>query len=127
MRIAAAGSHPFSHWSTVAITPGPRYEKIVHDLQMVARANLVFGLHVHVAVEDNEARIQLMNGLRYFLPHIFALSVNSPFWCGNNTGWKSHRAKVFERFPRTGIPDYFGSWRDFEEFVRVLVLTSASL
>ncbi len=123
VRIAAAGTHPFSHWSTVAITPNPRYERIVHDLQMVARANLVFGLHVHVAVEDNEARIQLMNGLRYFLPHIFALSVNSPFWCGRNTGWKSYRSKVFERFPRTGIPDFFASWGEFEEFVRILVIT----
>jgi carboxylate-amine ligase len=121
--IAAAGSHPFTHWSGVPITPNPRYEKIVHDLQMVARANLVFGLHVHVGVEDNEARIQIMNAGRYFLPHVFALSVNSPFWCGNLTGWKSYRAKVFERFPRTGIPDYFGSWGEFEEFVRTLVVT----
>lgn len=121
--IGAAGTHPFTHWSKVPITPNPRYEKIVHDLQMVARANLVFGLHVHVAVEDNEARIQLMNAVRYFLPHIFALSVNSPFWCGSNTGWKSYRAKVFERFPRTGIPDYFGSWGEFEDFVRTLVVT----
>ncbi|PYV20087.1 MAG: carboxylate-amine ligase [Acidobacteria bacterium] len=123
VRIAAAGTHPFTHWSKVAITNAPRYAQIVSDLQMVARANLVFGLHVHVAVEDNEARIQLMNAVRYFLPHVFALSVNSPFWCGTNTGWKSYRAKVFERFPRTGIPDYFGSWGEFEEFVRVLVMT----
>lgn len=123
VRIAAAGTHPFSHWANVAITSSPRYEQIVHDLQMVARGNLIFGLHVHVAVEDNETRIHLMNGLRYFLPHIFALSVNSPFWCGRNTGWKSYRAKVFNRFPRTGIPDYFGSWGDFEEFVRTLVVT----
>ena len=123
VRIAAAGTHPFSHWSKVPITSTPRYERIVHDLQMVARANLVFGLHVHVAVEDNEARIQLMNAVRYFLPHVFSLSVNSPFWCGRNTGWKSYRAKVFERFPRTGLPDYFGSYGEFEDFVRILVAT----
>jgi carboxylate-amine ligase len=123
VRFAAAGTHPFTHWVNVPITPNPRYEQLVHDLQMVARANLVFGLHVHVAVEDNETRIQIMNAVRYFLPHVFALSVNSPFWCGRETGWQSYRAKVFERFPRTGIPDYFGSWGEFEDFVRTLVLT----
>jgi carboxylate-amine ligase len=122
-QIAAAGTHPFSHWSNVPITPNPRYLQLVHDLQMVARANLVFGLHVHVGVEDNETRIQIMNAVRYFLPHVFALSVNSPFWCGRNTGWQSYRAKVFDRFPRTGIPDYFGSWGEFEDFVKTLVMT----
>jgi carboxylate-amine ligase len=123
LRIAAAGTHPISHWATVPITPAARYDQIVYDLQMVARANLIFGLHVHVAVEDNETRIQIMNAARYFLPHVFALSVNSPFWCGRNTGWKSYRAKVFERFPRTGLPDYFRSWSEFDEFVQLLVQT----
>ncbi|HEY5611336.1 MAG TPA: carboxylate-amine ligase [Thermoanaerobaculia bacterium] len=125
LRICAAGTHPFSHWKDVAITADARYEKIVHDLQMVARANLIFGLHVHVAVEDNETRIQLMNAVRYFLPHIFALSVNSPFWCGHNTGWKSYRSKVFERFPRTGIPDFFRSWGEFEEYVSMLIASGS--
>ncbi len=121
--IAAAGTHPFSHWKDIPITDSPRYAQIVHDLQLVARANLVFGLHVHVALEDDEARIQIMNAARYFLPHVFALSVNSPFWCGTNTGWKSYRAKVFERFPRTGLPDYFESWGEFQEFVNLLIKT----
>ena len=84
---------------------------------MVARANLIFGLHVHVAIEDDEARIQIMNAVRYFLPHIFALSVNSPFWLGVDTGWKSYRAKVFERFPRTGIPGSTSARSRFKEFV----------
>jgi carboxylate-amine ligase len=123
LRIAAAGTHPFTHWSNVEITDHERYAKLIYDLQMVARANLIFGLHVHVAVEEPNTRIHLMNAVRYFLPHIFALSVNSPFWCGTNTGWKSYRAKVFERFPRTGIPDYFGSAGEFEDFVRTLVVT----
>ena len=123
LRIAAAGTHPISHWSNVAITDAPRYGQIIYDLQMVARANLIFGLHVHVAVEDNETRIQLMNYARYFLPHIFALSVNSPFWCGHDTGWKSYRAKVFERFPRTGIPDYFRAASEYDEYVETLVKT----
>ena len=80
-------------------------------------------MHVHVAVEDDDARIAIMNGVRYFLPHIFALSVNSPFWNGRDTGWKSFRAKVFERFPRTGIPDQFGSYGEYLEFVQTLVAT----
>ena len=124
LRIASAGTHPISHWASVPITSAARYDKIVYDLQMVARANLIFGLHVHVAIEDNETRIQIMNAARYFLPHIFALSVNSPFWCGQNTGWKSYRAKVFERFPRTGLPDFFRSWSEFDEQVQLLVRTN---
>jgi carboxylate-amine ligase len=120
-RIAAAGTHPFTHWSTIPITPDPRYEKIVYDLQMVARANLIFGLHVHVAIEDEETRVQIMNAVRYFLPHVFALSVNSPFWTGENTGWKSYRSKVFENFPRTGIPEIFSSAGEFDEMIKTLV------
>src|SRR5437764_3570222 len=124
LRIAASGTHPISHWASVPITSNERYDQIVYDLQMVARANLIFGLHVHVAIEDLETRIQVMNAARYFLPHVFALSVNSPFWCGQNTGWKSYRAKVFERFPRTGIPDYFDTVRDYDDYVDVLVKTN---
>ncbi len=122
--IAAAGTHPISHWKDVPITSHDRYDKIVYELQMLARANLVFGLHVHVAVEDPQTRIQIMNAVRYFLPHIFALSVNSPFWCGQNTGWKSYRAKVFERFPRTGLPDHFDRLADYEEYVQTLITTN---
>ena len=124
LRIASAGTHPISHWASVPITSNERYDKIVYELQMLARANLIFGLHVHVAVEDNETRIQIMNAARYFLPHVFALSVNSPFWCAQNTGWKSYRSKVFERFPRTGLPDYFRAWSDYEEYVGILVRTN---
>ncbi len=121
--IASAGTHPITHWQTVPITPGAHYDQLVQDLQTIARANLIFGLHVHVGVEDDEARIAIMNAVRYFLPHIFALSVNSPFWVGRDTGWKSFRAKIFERFPRTGIPDQFASWLEYQEFVNTLILT----
>ena len=124
LRIAAAGTHPISHWADVMMTGGARYDQILYELQMLARANLVFGLHVHVAVEDAETRIQIMNAARYFLPHVFALSVNSPFWCGHNTGWMSYRAKVFERFPRTGLPDYFAGVRDYDDYVKTLVGTN---
>src|SRR5204863_218272 len=83
------------------------------DMQLLARANLIFGLHVHVGIPDRDSAIQVMNQTRYFLPHIYALSVNSPFWVGRNTGLKGYRLKVFERFPRTGIPDAFESLIEF--------------
>ncbi len=86
LTIAAAGTHPFAHWKDQLITEHPRYKEIVDDLQQVARANLIFGLHVHVGIEDREMAIHIMNAARYFLPHIFALSTNSPFWQGRNTG-----------------------------------------
>ncbi|MBV9440535.1 MAG: carboxylate-amine ligase [Candidatus Eremiobacteraeota bacterium] len=124
LRIGAAGTHPITRWQDVPISEGAHYERLVYELQLVARANLVFGLHVHVAVEDDEARVAIANGARYFLPHIFALSVNSPFWSGHPTGFKSFRAKVFERFPRTGIPGPFNSFGEWEDFVQTLVVTN---
>lgn len=122
--IAAAGTHPFSHWKDQKITDGERYKTIVEDMQQVARANLIFGLHVHVGLADREIAIHIMNAVRYFLPHIFALSTNSPFWLGVNTGFKSYRSKVFDRFPRTGIPDYFNSLSEYDNFVNLLVKTN---
>ncbi len=124
LRVAAAGSHPFSHWADQLITPDPRYDAIVDELQAVARANLVFGLHVHVGIEDRDLAIQIMNEARYFLPHLLALSTNSPFWLGRNTGLKSYRTRVFEKFPRTSIPETFETAAAFDEFVRVLVKTN---
>jgi carboxylate-amine ligase len=120
LRVAAAGTHPFSHWADQPITPDPRYDAIVHELQVIARANLIFGLHVHVGIEDRDLAIQIMNEARYLLPHLLALSTNSPFWLGRNTGLKSYRARVFERFPRTSIPETFETWAAFEDFVRIL-------
>ncbi|MFL6452019.1 MAG: carboxylate-amine ligase [Bryobacteraceae bacterium] len=124
LRLAAAGTHPFADWRNQEIFPDERYHVIVQDLKMVARANLIFGLHVHVGVEDREVAIQLMNAARYFLPHILALSTNSPFWLGMDTGLKSYRCKVFDKFPRTNIPDYFPSWGEYDSFVRLLIKTN---
>lgn len=123
LKIASAGTHPFSHWHDQLITQGERYQEIVKDMQLLARANLIFGLHVHVGIADRETAIQVMNQVRYFLPHLYALSVNSPFWVGRNTGLKGYRLKVFERFPRTGIPDAFESHSEYEEYCRLLVKT----
>jgi carboxylate-amine ligase len=121
--LVAGATHPFADWRTQEIYPDERYDQVVEDLQLVARSNLIFGLHVHVGIEDKEAAIRIMNSLRYFLPHILALSTNSPFWMGMNTGYKSYRAKVFEHFPRTGIPDSFASYSEFESYVDLLVKT----
>src|SRR5438477_9997106 len=89
LKIASAGTHPFSHWMDQLITADDRYATIVKDMQQIARVNLIFGLHVHVGIPDREEAIDIMNQARYFLPHIYALSVNSPFWLGQNTGLKA--------------------------------------
>jgi carboxylate-amine ligase len=123
LKIASAGTHPFSHWHDQLITEGERYKEIVQDMQLLARANLIFGLHVHVGIPSRDTAIHVMNQARYFLPHIYALSVNSPFWVGRNTGLKGYRLKVFERFPRTGIPDAFESLSEYEDYCKLLVKT----
>ncbi len=123
LKIASAGTHPSSHWRDQLITEGERYQEIVKDMQSLARANLIFGLHVHVGIPNREAAIHVMNQARYFLPHMYALSVNSPFWVGQDTGLKGYRLKVFERFPRTGIPDSFESLSEYEDFCKLLVKT----
>src|SRR5436305_4504050 len=123
LKIASMGTHPFSHWRDQLITQGERYREIVKDMQQLARANLIFGLHVHVGIPDRDVAIHVMNQARYFLPHIYALSVNSPFWVGQDTGLKGYRLKVFERFPRTGIPDSFESLSEYEDYCKLLVKT----
>jgi carboxylate-amine ligase len=123
MRVGSAGTHPFSSWEDQSIYPDPRYASIVEEMQLVARSNLIFGLHVHVGIEDRALAIEIMNEARYFLPHLLALSTNSPFWLGRKTGLKSYRTKVFERFPRTNIPETFQTPAEFDAFVRVLVKT----
>jgi glutamate---cysteine ligase / carboxylate-amine ligase len=121
LRIAAAGTHPFSNWKDQIISPGARYESIVEELQQLARSLLIFGLHIHVAVPDRASTIELLNEARYFLPHLLALSTSSPFWQGRDTGLKSYRTTVFRRFPRSGIPDQFGSWSEYDDYLNTLV------
>ena len=123
LQVAAAATHPFADWRKQEIYPDERYHNIVQDMKIVARANLIFGLHVHIGVEDRETAIHIMNAARYFVPHILALSTNSPFWLGMDTGLKSYRCKVFDKFPRTNIPDYFASAGEYESFVNLLVQT----
>jgi glutamate---cysteine ligase / carboxylate-amine ligase len=121
LQVAAAGTHPFSSWIDQVISPGERYQNIIEELQQLARSLLIFGMHVHVAMPDKQSTIDMMNMVRYFLPHLLALSTSSPFWMGRNTGLKSFRTTVFRRFPRTGVPEQFESWSAYENFVNLLV------
>ena len=122
--VGASGTHPFSHWQKQLITEHARYNEIVNEFQDAARSNLIFGLHVHVGMETREMAIHIANSARYFLPHVFALSTNSPFWEGRLTGYKSYRTKVFEKFPRTGIPDIFNSIEDYDSYIKILIKTN---
>ncbi len=122
--VGASGTHPFSHWDSQLITDHVRYHQIVNELQEAARSNLIFGLHVHVGMMDRKMAIHIANSARYFLPHVYALSTNSPFWVGRKTGYKSYRTKVFDKFPRTGIPEYFESIEAYEAYVNLLIKTN---
>jgi glutamate---cysteine ligase / carboxylate-amine ligase len=121
LAVAAAGTHPFSSWIDQVISPGERYQNIVEEMGQLARSLLIFGMHIHVGMPDKQTTIDMMGMVRYFLPHLLALSTSSPFWMGRNTGLKSFRTTVFRRFPRTGIPEIFESWSAYENFVNLLV------
>lgn len=125
LKIVAAGTHPFSSWLEQEITPLERYLGITEDLGEVARKNLIFGMHVHIGIEDREFLIDAMNVSRYFLPHILALSTSSPFWMGRRTGLKSYRTVNWRHFPRTGLPMSFRSWGEYEYLVETLVSSGA--
>jgi carboxylate-amine ligase len=125
MRIACAGTHPFSRWQEQQITDYDRYKMLEEELQDVVRALVIFGLHVHVAIPDQERRIEVLNEARYFLPHLLALSTSSPFWMGRNTGLKSYRSVIWSNFPRTGIPPDLGSYDEYQNYVDLLVKTGS--
>ncbi|MEN9282350.1 MAG: hypothetical protein RL594_1285 [Bacteroidota bacterium] len=123
--IGASSSHPFARWEDQEIYPDERYRILVEDMQVLARSLLIFGMHVHIGIENRETQIQLMNEMRYFMPHILAISTNSPFWEGIDTGLKSYRSKIFERFPRTALPDAFSSWGEYQNYVNLLIKTGS--
>ena len=123
--IGAASTHPFAHWEDQDIYPDDRYQIILQDMQLLARSLLIFGMHIHIGIENREVQIQLMNEMRYFMPHILAISTNSPFWESEDTGLKSFRSKVFERFPRTALPDLFSDWSEYQHYVDLLVKTGS--
>jgi carboxylate-amine ligase len=117
----AASTHPFSSWVDQKQTPKDRYEELTIEMQAAARRLLICGMHVHVGIDDDELRIDLMNQMSYFLPHLLALSCSSPFWEGHNTGLKSYRLTVFDALPRTGIPERFASFAEYQRHVKILI------
>lgn len=121
--IGAGGTHPFANWQQQKITDHVRYHVLEEELQDVIREILIFGMHVHVGIKNKDTGVAIMNELRYFLPHILALSTSSPFWMGRNTGLKSYRSVIFQRFPRTGIPDEFESYAAFDSYIDTLIRT----
>ena len=121
MGLIAASTHPFARWGEQLPTDKDRYLELERDMQAVVRRLVICGMHVHVGVEDDDLRIDLMNQVSYFLPHILAASTSSPFWHGNDTGLKSYRMTVFKSLPRTGLPEHFSSWGEYQRHVNVLV------
>lgn len=119
--IIASSSHPFALWWEQVQSEGDRYEMLAEDLAVVGQRMVICGMHVHAGIEDPELRIDLMNQVTYFLPHLLALSTSSPFWGGHNTGLKSYRMNVFRTMPRTGLPEEFDSWAEYQRHVQVLV------
>src|SRR5208282_2214265 len=121
LAIMAASTHPFAHWDSQRPTSKARYESLARDLQGVGRRLVICGMHVHVGIPDDDLRIDLMSQVSYVLPHLLALSTSSPFWRGANTGLMSYRVAVFDELPRTGLPEQFDSWGEYQRHVRVLV------
>ena len=121
----AASTHPFSFWTEQKHTDKERYHVLARDMQAVARRLMICGMHVHVGIDNDELRIDLVNQIAYFLPHLLALSTSSPFWQGENTGLKSYRISVFDELPRTGLPERFDSYAEYQRHIEVL--TNAGL
>ncbi|MBT4163101.1 MAG: carboxylate-amine ligase [Gammaproteobacteria bacterium] len=117
----AVSTHPFARWLEQKQTEKERYSWLTEQMQATARRLLICGMHIHVGIEDQELRIDLMNQMSYFLPHLLALSCSSPFWEGEDTGLKSYRLTVFDSLPRTGLPEQFVSWAEYERHIRVLI------
>jgi carboxylate-amine ligase len=125
LAIAAAGTHPFSHWADQEVTDKTRYHNLAGDYRQIFREEVVFGCHVHVGFDDREAAIQTMNRVRPWLPVLLALTANSPFWLGDDTGYASFRTEVWNRWPTAGMPQAFGSRAEYDRLVETLVATGS--
>jgi carboxylate-amine ligase len=121
LRIGSAGTHPFAMWEDQRISGQDRYRDLVSSLRFVARQEIIFGLHVHVGLDDAEKAIHVANGMRVHVPVLLALSANSPFWRAQNTGMASARMPVFRAFPRVGIPPFYDGWSDYERRIAFMV------
>jgi glutamate---cysteine ligase / carboxylate-amine ligase len=125
LEVLCAGTHPFTDWQTQAISPGPRYQKLVQDMQWLARRLQIFGVHVHVGVRDPDKAVFFVNALTAYVPHLLALSASSPYWVGTDTGLASARSKVFEGLPTAGLPFMLDDWDEFERYMETLLKTKA--
>jgi carboxylate-amine ligase len=123
--IAAAGTHPFAQWEDQLIVDRPRYKELTDELGYVARQELIFGTHVHVAIEGADRAIYVADGIRQYLPMLLALSSNSPFWHGQLTGMMSARTPVFRAFPRVGIPPHYGTWEIYSNRMELMMRAGA--
>jgi carboxylate-amine ligase len=121
LSIGSAGTHPFAMWEDQRIVARPRYRDLISALRFVARQELIFGMHVHVGIDDPDKAIHVANGMRVHVPVLLALSANSPFWRGDNTGLRSTRTPIFRQFPRVGMPPAYEDWADWERQVEFMV------
>jgi carboxylate-amine ligase len=121
LAMIAASTHPFANWGDQRTTPKERYQALANDLQEVARRLVISGMHVHVGIEDEDVRVELMGQASYFLPHLLALSTSSPFWHGHDTGLRSYRIAIWDELPRTGLPESFESYAEYRRHVTMLV------
>ncbi len=121
LRPIAASTHPFGHWTKQKHTPVERYRDLTAEMQAAARRLVICGMHVHIGIDDDELRIDLMNQLGYFVPHLLAMSASSPFWESLNTGLRSYRLTIFDALPRTGLPQRFDSYAEYQQHVEILV------
>jgi carboxylate-amine ligase len=119
--IGSAGTHPVARWEDQRITAAPRYRDLVDALRFVARQELIFGLHVHIGLDDRDKAIHVANGMRVHVPILLALSANSPYWRGDDSGLASTRMPIFRAFPRVGIPPYYAGWEDYESRIAFMV------
>jgi carboxylate-amine ligase len=119
--IGSAGTHPFAMWEDMRVSSRPRYRELIAALRFVARQEIIFGLHVHVGLDDADKAIHVANGMRVHVPILFALAANSPYWRADATGFASTRMPIFRAFPRVGIPPFYDGWEDFERRIRFMM------
>jgi glutamate---cysteine ligase / carboxylate-amine ligase len=121
LRIGSSGTHPFAMWEEQRVSARPRYRELISALRFVARQEIIFGLHVHVGLDDADKAIHVANGMRVHVPILLALSANSPFWRADATGLASSRMPIFRAFPRVGIPPFYDGWEDYEKRIGFMV------
>lgn len=123
LEIFAAGTHPFSDWADQPVVDAERYYKVLDRAQYWGRQMVIFGLHVHVGVDHRDKALPVLDGLMNYYPHLLALSANSPYWCGHDTGYASQRAQLFQQLSTAGLPFHFDSWDEYEAYVADLIAT----